>query len=473
MIDIGKRREVFWDDELIDTAKTTAEKKLHGSVRRELAILHDAPWEGDCCDYHNFFRDENGLYRMYYLGWSFGGDGIRVCYAESRDGMHWEKPSLGICEYGGSRDNNIILDSETGSFDNFMVFRDPNQKEGSDELYKGVASLVVDGVNALWCFTSADALHFRLAWEITRLGMFDTLNIALWDEATSRYFAYVRGFHKKTGGDGPLDFAVDVRDIRVLTSPDFHTWTEPVLLDFGGADDIPLYTNVAQKYERADHMFVGFPTRYIERPAWNGSFERLCGKEKRLERMRSSPRYGLTVTDCVFMCSRDGFRWDRTDEAFLRPGPEEPYNWVYGDCYPARGLVETPGSYPGTDDELSFFTFTNHWSGTPAKLWRNTIRMDGFLSRHAPYEEKVVVTKPFVYDGNELRVNFSTSALGYLYVTLRAADGREIKSCETFGDSTDRVIDFEDGSAADLCGQEVVMSIRLRDADIWSFRFTE
>ncbi|MBQ7719113.1 MAG: hypothetical protein IJT56_00895 [Clostridia bacterium] len=473
MINIGKRREVFWDDYLTDTQKTTAEKRLHEPVRRELALLHDEPWEGDCCDYHNFFRDADGRYRMYYLGWSFvPGFKIKVCCAESADGISWTKPKLGLRSFGGSKDNNIILDETDGTFDNFMVFRDPNQPEGSDELYKAVASQTLDGVNALWCYISPDGYRFTRDREITRLGMFDTLNTAFWDRHSGRYFAYIRGFHKRRGEEGlAADFSVDVRDIRVLTSPDFRVWTEPSLLDFGEGEDYPLYTNVAQVYERADHIFVGFPSRYVERPSWNGSFERLCGREKRLERMKSSPRYGLTVTDCVFMCSRDGFSWYRPDEAFMRPGPEEPYNWVYGDCYPARGLVVSPGSYPGTDDELSIFSFTNHWSGTPAQLWRNTIRLDGFISRHSGYKESMVVTKPFVYDGSALRINFSTSARGYMYFTLRASDGASVSSGEIFGDKTDRIVDFENGSPADLRGREAVMEIRMSDADIYSFRF--
>ena len=473
MTDISNRLEVFWDDFLIDSEKTTAEKRIHEPVRRDLALLHDEPWEGDCSDYHNFFRDADGKYRMYYLGWSFVPDfKIRICYAESVDGIRWVKPKLGLREFGGSKDNNIIMDETDGTFDNFMVFRDPNQAEGSEELYKAVASQVVDGVNALWCYTSPDGFRFKRSWEITRLGMFDTLNIAFWDKYTDRYFAYIRGFHKPKGQeDKPADFAVDVRDIRVLTSPDFHEWTEPKLIDFKGGEDYPLYTNVAQKYGRADHIFIGFPTRYVERHEWTGSFERLCGREKRLERMKSSRRYGLTVTDCVFMSSRDGFRWDRTDEAFMRPGPEEPYNWVYGDAYPARGLVETPGSYPGTDDELSLFAPTNHWSGTPAMLWRYTLRMDGFISRHSGYKESLVVTRPFVYGGDMLHINFSTSARGYLYFTLRAADGSVINSEEIFGDRTDRIVDFTGGSLADLRGKEVVMEIRMSDADIYSFRF--
>ena len=466
MINIGKRREVFFDDAMIDTEKTTASKKLHECIRRDLAILHDEPWEGDCSNYHNLFKDENGIYRMYYLGWSFGRKGICVCYAESHDGILWIKPKLGICEYNGSFENNIILDPSTAIFDNFMVMKDPNQLKGSEELYKAICSIKSEKSKKyeLWCFTSADAIHFKKAWMMTDKGAFDTLNTVLWDKYTKKYYAYIRDFHDKEG-------CKPIRDIRVMTSDDFHKWTIPVQLDFKGSNDYPLYTNVIQKYYRADHVFVGFPSRYVERPQWNSNFERLCGKEKRLERMKTEPRFGLTVTDCVFMCSRDGMKWDRTDEAFMRPGPEEPYNWVYGDCYPSVGMVETKGSYPGTDNEISVYSYNNHWSNTPAKLWRYTIRLDGFVSRNASYKEKKLVTKPFIYKGKSLHINFSTSAIGYLYITLCSEEGKNITSCELFGDSTNRIVDFEDGSVSDLQGKSVVMEIRMSDADIYSFVF--
>ena len=54
---------------------------------------------------------------MWYVAWDWeglerhygpGGETPRVAYAESQDGVHWEKPSLGMVEYRGSRDNNLV-----------------------------------------------------------------------------------------------------------------------------------------------------------------------------------------------------------------------------------------------------------------------------------------------------------------------------------------------------------------------------
>jgi hypothetical protein len=465
VVNIGNRREVFWDEALIDTARTTAVLTLHRPQAREVVLLHDEPWEGDGCDYHCILKDGD-LYRLYYLAWKTLKPGITVAYAESRDGLHWVKPRLGLCDYAGSTDNNLILDRATALFDNFAVFKDPNPACPADELYKGVGSDGKDGY--LWCFTSADGIRFKKAWRMTNQGKFDTLNIAFWDRQRKRYWAYIRDFHNVPGND----LNAGIRDIRWMTSPDFKTWTTPELLDFGSGEDVPLYTNVVQPYYRADHIFVGFPSRYVEKKAWTPNFDQLPGVARRKQRMAVSPRYGLTVTDCVFMSSRDGKTWKRWDEAFMTPGPEREYNWVYGDCYPALGMIETPSALPYAPPELSLYTFENHWSGLPALLRRHSLRIDGFVSYRAAYRPCTVALQPFVFDGRRLTLNFATSAAGWVAVRLRGA-GQTLRSVELVGDSLDRPVAFEGGEVAALRGRPVTMEIEMRDADIYSFRFDD
>jgi hypothetical protein len=476
-IDIGSRREVFWDEFLIDATATTAQLKLHPPQSREVVLTHDAPWEGDGCDFHNIVRDDD-LYRLYYLGWEMlnpevtghSTGNIVVAYAESRDGLTWHKPSLGLREWEGATANNIILDRSDIRFDNFYVFKDPNPACPDAERYKGVA--LEGGTGVLICFTSADGIRFEKGWPITDRGKFDTLNIAFWDRHSERYFCYVRDFHRADGSDFAADerHSGGVRDVRWLTSTDFKNWSAPVRLDFGDAPDLPLYTNVTQPYYRADHVFVGFPSRYIERQSWTPNYDALPGAEHRQKLVDIRPRYGLTVTDCLFMCSRDGLHWRRWDEAFMRPGPERDANWVYGDCYPAVGLIETPSHLPAAAPELSMYAFDNHWSMRPAELRRYVLRVDGFVSYSAPYAGARVVSRPFIFAGDQLSINFATSAAGSVRITLASAAG-ERRSCELFGDSIDRVVPFAEGDLAPLAGQPTTLTIEMCDADVYSFRF--
>ena len=82
------------------------------------------------------------------------------------------------------------------------------------------------------------------------------------------------------------------------------------------------------------------------------------------------------------------------------------------------------------------------------------------------------MTKPLVFAGKELLVNFSTSARGRMFVTIRDDAGRSIRSLELFGDKVDRVVDFADGGkVADFAGRPVTLEFEMSDADIYSFRF--
>lgn len=54
-IQLGSVKECFFDDYLINTELSTAEIQLHRPIPGEVVMVHDCPWEGDGCDYHNFF----------------------------------------------------------------------------------------------------------------------------------------------------------------------------------------------------------------------------------------------------------------------------------------------------------------------------------------------------------------------------------------------------------------------------------
>ena len=141
-IEIGGRWELFVDRHLIDVVKGDVELKLNKPVAREVVMIHDKPWEGNTCGYNTIFRDGD-LYRMYYRGWGHDDKTERqlhqamVCYAESRDGIHWSRPGLGLVAFNGSKDNNIILEG-LGSH-NFTPFKDTNPDCPPQARYKAVA----------------------------------------------------------------------------------------------------------------------------------------------------------------------------------------------------------------------------------------------------------------------------------------------------------------------------------------------
>lgn len=525
MINIGSRRECFFDDFLLDS-KTTASFMLHHPKKCEAIMTHDAPWEGDNCIAHNFFFDKhyhgfdgshpNGVYRMYYVGLRsdypysvYAGDDYNgsfvICYAESDDGLNWIKPSLGLFQWKGNYDNNIVVGPELHpECCSFTVFYDENPDCPEDERYKAITSWDdPKGPNGeigefrLFTFLSPDGIHFRKGDMITNKGFFDSLNIVMWDKSAEKYRCFARGVHVK--GQDPTSgemadswdkiggfirnemntnkaFPPVIRDILYYESYDYKTWTDPVWLRYDDGKELQMYTNGIMQYPRAPHMFIGLPTRYNERSEWTGNYDELCGKEKRRVRIEhdNSIRSGTAFTDCAFMTSRDGINFHRYGTAFMSAGEETGRNWLYGDCYPTPNFALTPSTYEGAPDELSFYCVENHLLGIPAVLYRYTLRLDGFASLHADDEEKLVITKPFTYDGDNLYINFASSAFGYIYFTLVSEDGERFESCETFGNTVDRRVIFNDTSAVSkLSGKKVTLEMRMFDSDIYSMRFGE
>ena len=466
--DIGSRLELLVDDYLID--KTIGvELKLHSPTAREVVLLHDQPWEGSGCGYHTVFQDGD-IFRMYYTSALLTNqDGTQLpsrtsysCYAESKDGIHWVKPELGLFEFKGSQKNNIIW--EGTSAHDFSPYKDTNPNCAPDAKYKCVAL----GNGGLVSFKSADALHWSPLSEkpLITQGKFDTENLAFWDNLRGHYWAYIRDFHN------------GIRDIRVSTSKDFATWTEPEILKFVDSPDEQLYTNQIIPYYRAPHIFVGFPTRYTERP-WSPAFKSLPDLPHRERRVKFSPRYGTAVTDGLFMSSRDGRTFKRWGEAFIRPGIERKDNWIYGDGYQNWGIIETKSDDEFSPQELSVFAVENNWKDS-CRLRRYTLRVDGFLSAQAPLKGGEFVTRPLTFTGKELVLNFSTSGAGSIRVEIQDAAGKPLPGfaladcLEVFGDSLQRVVEWSGGAdVSKLAKQPVRLKSILKDADIYSLQFRD
>jgi hypothetical protein len=468
VIEIDTRRELFVDEFLIDR-RENLELRLQAPVPRAVVLEHDAPWEGSGCGYHTIFRD-GAVIRMYYIAADLtNADGSKMasrpvfaCYAESRDGLHWRKPELGLFEFAGSRKNNIVWTST--KLDNFTPFKDENPNCRPDERYKAVAL----GLGGLHAYRSADGIRWSPLSEhaVITKGAFDTQNNAFWDPLRKHYWCYNRDFHN------------GIRDIRVATSADFRTWTEPQRLAFVASPDEPLYTNQVRPYDRAPHVFLGFPTRYIER-RWSPTFDALPDLAHRRARMKFDPRFGTAVTDGQFMASRDGRVFHRWDETFLRPGPERKDNWLYGDGYQNLGLIETAAEDPTAPHELSIYVVEGNWKHA-TRLRRYTLRVDGFVALHARQKSGALFTKPILFRGTTLSLNFATSAAGNLRVEIDDLMGCPLPGfaqadCdEIFGDSLDRAVTWKGrADVGRLAGKPVRLCVVMSDADLFSFQFLD
>src|SRR4029079_1755737 len=239
-----------------------------------------------------------------------------------------------------------------------------------------------------------------------------------------------------------------------------------------------LYTNQVKPYERAPQILIGFPTRYVERKEWTDSMKALPELENREWRAKAKQRYGLAITEGLFMAGRDGGKFKRWNEAFLRPGIERDGTGNYGHQYIAWQVVETKSTIEGAPDELSLYATESYWTGNSSALRRYTLRMDGFVSVGAPAKSGELLTKPLIFTGNELRLNFSSSAAGGIQVEIQGLEGKALPNfalsdCQpVFGDSLDRKVTWKAGSdVGALAGKPVRLRFRIEDADLFALRF--
>ena len=440
-IDIGSRRELFADDFLI-TRLTGAKLRLHQPQPRDVAIVCDEPWEGNTSGYYTLFQDGD-LCRMYYRGLHYDEKAKKAahpqvtCYAESRDGLRWEKPRLGLVEFNGSRQNNIVW-AGSGTH-NFTPFKDANPACPPGARYKalGTGTTTIDGKRkgCLDAFQSPDGIHWTLmSAAVITAGAFDSQNLAFWDAVRGEYRAYWR------------ISAAGARAIRTATSKDFIHWDRQADLTYVDSPIEHLYTNAVMPYFRAPHLFIAFPTRF-------------------------QPK--TQQVEPVFMTSRDGVLFRRWSEALIpitapkdRDGNRSNYmTW---------GLLQLPGQ----DRELSVYATEAYYAGPGSRVRRFTFRTDGFVSAHAPAAGGELATRPLVFQGRRLAINFSASK-GSLRVEIQDAQGSPLEGfrladCpEIRGDEIERVVAWKSGSdVSRLGGRPIRLRMALKDADLFALRFT-
>jgi hypothetical protein len=470
---IGSQLQPFFDDALIDS-RAGVELKLHEPQPQGTVIVFNRPWEGNNSAYVTIFQD-GGRYRMYYRGVSEPGYQMKslapragdvtvpanemvTCCAESTDGITWTRPDLELFEFNHSKANNIVWRGEAAN--NFSPFLDGNPAAPADQRYKAVASIDDKGPASrpwlehhpvLLAFVSPDGIHWKQlrAQPIITDGKFDSLNVVFWDALRHQYTAIYR------------DFVHGVRTIKYSSSKDFLNWAPGQLADFGCAPEEHLYTNATVPYARAPQIYLAMPRRFLP---WKTAYQEL----------ETIGHPGLS--DGLFMSSRDGVHWYRFEEAFIRPGLDGR-NWIHRANTPVRGMIQT------SPEEISIYVERNYT--TPSnQVQRLTLRTDGFVSAHAGVPGGEFVTKPLLFTGGRLFLNYSTAAAGSIRIEIEDARGQPLpgflleESPLIFGDKIEEVVSWnhpagetDNGPLAHLAGLPIRLRFVMRDADLYSLRF--
>lgn len=444
VIDIGSRRELFVDRFLIDKLQGTTLKLNTPHLAARAAKQRP---QGH---YATVLKDGD-LFRLYSRGdklpgisWKTHGieayhDNEVTLYAESRDGIHWTEPNLGLYRIPRYPHGNVVLADEFLVNHNFTPFIDTRPNIPADQKYKALGGLAYQphqksvrkkrGPGGLKAFVSADGIHWRKLQSQAVIPeqwgkYFDSQNAVFWSDAEQCYVCYFRRIEK------------GLRSIARTTSKDFVHWTDPVLMQANLPGE-HLYTSVTQPYFRARHIYIATPTRFM-------------------------PRRGSS-TDILLMSTRGGNRFDRTfREAFIRPGPD-PAAWGNRANYAAIGIHQTGPT------EMSIFMYGGR---------RYVLRIDGFVSVHASWKRGELLTKPLRFRGRQLEINYATSAGGDLRVEIQDADRRPISgftladSVQIVGDQITRIVAWKQGrDISSLAGRAVRLRFVMQDADLYSLRF--
>lgn len=451
---IGTRREPFFDGHLIEKL-TRVSHELIDPNPTSVVIPFDEPWEGAYSLYCTVIKDGN-LFRMYYRGQSAIKHKESLCYAESHDGINWVKPKLGLVSFKDRNDTNILPiegDQELRLTHNFTPFLDRNPQAKPDEKFKAVAG---NDKHGLYGFASADGIHWRLIKQeaIFRDGIFDSQNVPFWSESEKCYVLYFRvwtgeGYH-------------GLRTIARVTSQDFINWSKTEVMSFGDMPQEEYYTNVTEPYPLAPHIYISMPSRFVQKRRWMNSKQ---AKARGVLEDREAD-----VSDTVFMTSRGGSAYDRYfPEAYIKPGID-PQDWVGRNNMVSLGLVQLDATTLG-------LYRCRHYASDSCHLNLHTLRVDGFARLRAGYKKGKVLTKLFTADGEQLFLNFATSAVGTVRIEVLDADGQTIEGFsgraapKLFGDSVHHPVKWsKNRSWSELAGRPIRIRFTLSEADLYALQ---
>ncbi|QDT81138.1 hypothetical protein Mal35_46160 [Gimesia maris] len=163
----------------------------------------------------------------------------RVAYAESRDGVHWTKPDLGLVEYAGNRKNNLVQVEPHMGILNVKVLYEPDDPDPSRRYKMGAHVWFPKNkvrLGTLATYASADGLRWK------------TLHAAKPVEAELQveqmllpplHFEPVGGLYKWDGlyyvnGQNAIAASRPYhgRVVRQFFSPDFKTWSQASTVGF-------------------------------------------------------------------------------------------------------------------------------------------------------------------------------------------------------------------------------------------------
>jgi len=473
------QRYLFFDDREVLSRTGLVRTVHHAQKHVGNPILRPEPaWEGAMVPSTVLYDDEAGCFKMWYLTHARvpGVESTYVTgYATSADGVHWERPNVGVYEHDGSRENNLCMVHTPGGMGVIKDERDPDPARRFKTLFWRGGNRAKADVKRGWgtkehrgfyAGFSPDGAHWSLGSEQPVLtGTGDTTSLFGWDDTYGRYVAYARPGRDVRRVDGAI--YPPKRVIGRSESEDFSSWTAPLDVVLPDADDPPGAEHYYMPVQRYHGHYVGIVHVYVPSPDPFGPF-------------------WPELTH-----SRDGLRWRRLNEhgcqRLVLPGEEGSFDSGMIRC--ARGIFERGDElwlyYGGWHEEHGASRQHRHMT-TPREAQRRaaaiglaTLRLDGFVSLDAGEEEGSLTTAPVIWGAEAsaaVTVNARVTPGGCVRVEVLDAGGKVVPElgldmCDAIeGDSTRHAVQW--GGRADLSrlqGERVQLRFHLRNAELYSY----
>ena len=483
IIEIGNRKQLFLDDLLVDEASRISRFMYRPDKYPGNPILTAAePWEMgknrrgivagvEITGQTVLYDEQEGIFKMWYLGWMWE-NGLRPwCYATSKNGYDWSRPDLGIYEYEGSKRNNIMFAATDPNY--FNVFKDPRDPDPK-RLYKAqgevegpISNTTGGAINAY----SPDGIHWTEHPDnpVVNHGanFADASTVLGWDPKREKYVGYFRPGH-------PLAHEIDgigrhrhIRTIGYSESDDFENWT-------------PTRIMLAPDHlSRADHQFMQF-TAGIYGDFYVGFLMLHQTHEQTWE--------------TFLLSSRDGFNWTWVDRhvPFLSYG--ELGNYDAGYMTPSGPILHNGTIW------VYYGAFRGAHGYDPVKRGRAagdqpnmtialaTLDEDRWAGLLAGPNQALLVTKPLIFKGTRLKLDIQASTphgkpgkipnFDECYVRAAVSDqsgmpidGFSFDRSTNIRDTGVHEVSWEGMDLRRLEGETVRLRLEMRNCCLCSFQF--
>ena len=465
-IDVG--RQLFVDDFLIEN--TQLKRVWHRPEYHPACplIRPDKPWELNPDEkvqwampfsHGAWYDPSDGLFKLWYLG------GMKTLYAVSKDGVHWEKPSLEVVP-----GTNIVVDLVDSGAASTTVWLDHNETDPARRFKRWRSQARsfpgVPGYNAVSELRfSPDGIQWTdPVW---------TSGIV--SDRTTVFFNPFRDVWVYSIKLRPTIAREDERQLAHVRSRAYHEtrdvlapWNTEDIVPWLGADKLDLCRNSTIHRQ----VLEGQQLYNLDAVAYESV---MLGLLAIFHDDGTGPKGRWHHNDLTVAFSRDGFHWDRRNrEPFLGPGSDKN-GWNWTNIQSAGGCCLVVG------DKLYFYcSGRNNKEGCTGLA---TLRRDGFASMKAGEEEGVLITRPVTFSGKHLFVNADASG-GELRVSIMQEDlsdfhDRSSKVLEPFtaencepirSDSTIQRVTWKGASdLSALAGKPVRFRFHLKDGSLYSF----